>query len=226
MHALINNGKRLSSLDSTASFLNSNTSSGVEESRKRIRLMTEESIASTSSQSVDVTEINMDDNETTSGSIASDVYNSYNVPEGMFYHQHNGKHWVHKMYWKMKTTLKSGNITKENICITCCLRLDGKPRDAHAWKSFVKSSALDNMKNHIKKMHPELIPDEPSIKREVEKKKATYKGSASMSMVKFMKPLLKKHTVDITRWLHLNGIPFNVLTSPEFQDIHENHYDN
>ena len=47
-----------------------------------------------------------------------------------------------------------------------------------------------------------------------------------MSMVKFMKKLLKQHKVDITRWLCLNGIPFNVSTSSEFWDIHEKHYDN
>ena len=41
-----------------------------------------------------------------------------------------------------------------------------------------------------------------------------------------MKPWLKQHKVEITRWLYLNGIPFNVLTSSEFWDIHENYYDN
>ena len=41
-----------------------------------------------------------------------------------------------------------------------------------------------------------------------------------------MKPLLKQHKVDITRWLYLNGIWFNVSTSPEFWAIHEKHYDN
>ena len=45
-------------------------------------------------------------------------------------------------------------------------------------------------------------------------------------MVKFTKLLLKQHKVDITRWLYLNGIPFNLLTSPEFRAIHEKHYDN
>ena len=35
-----------------------------------------------------MTGINMDDYETTSGSIASDVYDSYNVPEGIFHHKH------------------------------------------------------------------------------------------------------------------------------------------
>ena len=47
-----------------------------------------------------------------------------------------------------------------------------------------------------------------------------------MSMVKFMKPSWKQHKVDITRWLYLNGIPFNVSNSPEFRAIHKNHYDN
>ena len=32
--------------------------------------------------------------------------------------------------------------------------------------------------------------------------------------------------MDITRWLYLNGIPFNVPTSPEFWAIHEKHYKN
>ena len=45
-------------------------------------------------------------------------------------------------------------------------------------------------------------------------------------MVKFMKPSLKQHKVDITRWLYLNGIPFNVSTSSGFQAIHEKYYDN
>ena len=105
----------------------------------------------------------MDDDETTSGSIASDGYYSCNVPEGIFLHQHNGQHWVHKMYRELKTPLKTGTLTKENICIPCCCNLDGKPRDAHAWKFFVKSSVFDNLKKHIKKMRPELIPDEPYI---------------------------------------------------------------
>ena len=47
-----------------------------------------------------------------------------------------------------------------------------------------------------------------------------------MYMVKFMKPSLKQHKVDITRWLYLNGVPFNVSTSSEFRAIHENHYEN
>ena len=55
----------------------------------------------------------MDDGDTTSGSIASDGYDSYNVPEGIFRHQHNGRHWVHKMYHKFKTPLKSGTVTKK-----------------------------------------------------------------------------------------------------------------
>ena len=45
-------------------------------------------------------------------------------------------------------------------------------------------------------------------------------------MVKFTKQSLKQHKVDITRWLYLNGIPFNVLTSPKFRAIHKKHYDN
>ena len=109
----------------------------------------------------------MDADETSSGSIASDCYNSYNIPKGIFHHQHNGRHWVHNMYCKLNTTLKSGNLTKQNICIPCCLSLDGKPIDAHAWKKFVKSSALDNLKKHIKKIYPGLIPSKPSIQQEV-----------------------------------------------------------
>ena len=86
--------------------------------------MTKESIASESSQSVDVTGINMDDDDTTSGSIASYGYYSYNVPEGIFHHHNNGQQWVHKMYQKLKTPLKLGTITKENLCIPCCCSLD------------------------------------------------------------------------------------------------------
>ena len=40
-----------------------------------------------------------------------------------------------------------------------------KSIDAHAWKNSVKSSALDNLKKHIKKMHTELIPAKPSIQQ-------------------------------------------------------------
>ena len=90
----------------------------------------------------------------------------------------------------------------------------------------MKNSALDNLKKHIKKLHPELIPAETSIQQEVAKKKSKYKGATSMSMVRFMKPSLKQHKVDITRWLYLNGIPFNVSTSSEFRAIHEKYYDN
>ena len=47
-----------------------------------------------------------------------------------------------------------------------------------------------------------------------------------MSMVKCMKSSLNQHKVDISRWLYLNGITFNVLTSPEFWSIHYKHCDN
>ena len=90
----------------------------------------------------------------------------------------------------------------------------------------MKSSSLDNLENHMKKMNPELIPAEPSIRQEVAKKQSKDKGATSMSMVKFMKPSLKQHKVDITRWLYLNGIPFNVSTSSEFRAIHKKYYDN
>ena len=151
----------------------------------------------------------MNDNKTTSGSIASDGYNFCKLPEGIIHHRHNGQQWVHKMYRKLKTPLKSGTLTKENICIPCCYSLDGKPIYAHAWKKFVKSSELDNMKKHINKMHPGLIPAEPSIRQEVANKQGKYKGAVSMSMVKFIKPSSKQHKVGITRLLYLNGIPFN-----------------
>ena len=77
----------------------------------------------------------------------------------------------------------------------------------------MKSSVLENLKKHIKKLHPGLVPAEPSIQQEVAKKKSKDKGTTPMSMVKFMKPSLKQHKLDITRWLYLNGIPFNVSTS-------------
>ena len=80
MHNFLNNGKQPAWSDSTASSLNSNTSSGVEDSINQIILTTEESIASESSKSVDVTGINVDDDDNTSASIASDVYGYYNVP--------------------------------------------------------------------------------------------------------------------------------------------------
>ena len=142
MNAFLNNGNRPASNEPTASFLSSKTSSGVEYSRKQISLTSEEFIASASYQLVDATGINMDDDETTSGSIASDGYDSYNVPEVIFHHQHIRRHWFHKIYQKLKTPLKYGTLTKENICIPCFRSLDGKPGDNHAWKKFVKSSAL------------------------------------------------------------------------------------
>ena len=74
MHAFKKNGKRPESSDSTASLLNSKKSYGVKESIKLIRLTTKEPIAIASSQSVDVTGINMDDDEITSVSIASNWY--------------------------------------------------------------------------------------------------------------------------------------------------------
>ena len=77
----------------------------------------------------------------------------------------------------------------------------------------MKSSVLDNLKKHIKKLHPELIPAKTSIQQEVAKKQSKDKGATPMSMVIFMKPSLNQHKVDITRWLYLNGIPFNVSTS-------------
>ena len=92
MNDFLNNGKRPASSDSTASFLNSKTSSDVEDSSKRIFLTTEESTASASSQFFDVTGININDDETISGSIASDDYDSYNISKGVFYHEHNGRH--------------------------------------------------------------------------------------------------------------------------------------
>ena len=72
---------------------------------------------------------------------------------------------------------------KENFCILCCRSLDGKPRYAHLWKTFVKSSALDNMKEHINKMHPELIPVNPCIQQKAAKKQAKDNVAESMSMV-------------------------------------------
>ena len=86
MYTFLNNGKRPASIDSTASLLNSKKLSISKYSIKRISLMTKESIASVSSQSVDVTGINIDDYETTSVSIALDGYDSYNAPEGIFNH--------------------------------------------------------------------------------------------------------------------------------------------
>ena len=151
MNAFLNNGEQSASSNSTDYFLNSKTSSRVEDSSKLISLTDGESITSSPFQLFDVTWIDMYDNETVSGSIASYGYNSYTVPEGIFYLQHNRRHWVHKMYRKLKNPLKSGTITKENICILCCHSLDDKPIDAHAWKKFLRSSALDNMKKCINK---------------------------------------------------------------------------
>ena len=74
-------------------------------------------------------------------------------------------------------------------------------------------------------MYPEFIPAENSIQQKVAKKQSKDRGATSMSMVKFMKTLLKKHKLDIARWLYLNGIPFNVSTSSEFRAIHEKYYD-
>ena len=183
MNAFLNNGNRPASSNFAASLLNSKTSSCIKESSKRMRLTTEEPIASALLQSVDVTGINMDDNETTSGSIGSDGYDYYYVPEGIFHQQHNGGKWIHKMYLKLKTPLNSGTLTKENICIPCCFNLDGKPRYSHAWKKFMKISALENMKKHIQIVHPELIPAKPSRQKEVANKQSKYKGTESMSMV-------------------------------------------
>ena len=47
-----------------------------------------------------------------------------------------------------------------------------------------------------------------------------------MSMIKCMKASLNQHKVDITGWLYLSGIPFNISTSPEFWAIHEKHCNN
>ena len=88
----------------------------------------------------------------------------------------------------------------------------------------MKSSAYENLKNHIKKMHPEIIPAKTSIQQKLAKKQAKGNSAASMSMVNFIKPSLKQYRVDITRWFYLNGIPFNVLTSPGFRAIHEKNY--
>ena len=75
-------------------------------------------------------------------------------------------------------------------------------------------------------MHHELIPYGPSIQQEVAKKQAKEKNSTPMYMVNFMKPSLNKHKVDITRWLCLNVIPFNVCSSSEFWAIYKEYYDN
>ena len=74
----------------------------------------------------------MDDDETNSGSIVSYGYGSYNVTEVIFHHQHNRRHWVHKIYQTLKTPLKSGTLTKETLCIPCCRSLYVKPIYAHA----------------------------------------------------------------------------------------------
>ena len=191
MNAFLNNEKQPASSDSNSSLLKPKTSLGVEDSINIISLTTKEYIASASSQLVDVTVINIDDDETTSGSIDSYVYDTYNIPEGIFHNQHNGRHWVHKMYQNLKTPLKYSTLTKENICIPCCRILYGKPRDSHARKKIVKSSALDNLKKNNEKMYPELIPAKPSIQQEVTKKQDKEKDATSMSMMKFMKPSFK-----------------------------------
>ena len=82
MHAFLKNGKWPSSRDSADSYSNSKKSYGIKDSSKWIRLTTKESIVIASSQSVIVAEININDNDTTSGRIASDGYNFYNVSEG------------------------------------------------------------------------------------------------------------------------------------------------
>ena len=64
-------------------------------------------------------------------------------------------------------------------------------------ENFVKSSYLDNLKKHIKKIHPEFIPDKPYIEQGVANKQSKYNGAELISIVKFMKPVLKKHKVDI-----------------------------
>ena len=88
----------------------------------------------------------------------------------------------------------------------------------------MESIALANLKKHINKIHPEVIPAEPSIQKQVAKKQDKKKGAASMSMVKCIKPSLNQYRLDITRWFYLNGIPFNVLTPPGFRAIHEKNY--
>ena len=45
---------------------------------------------------------------------------------------------------------------------------------------FLKSSALENMKKHIKKIHSELIQDKPSIQQEIAKKQSKENGAAPM----------------------------------------------
>ena len=90
----------------------------------------------------------------------------------------------------------------------------------------MKSSTLENLNNHIKKIHHELIPDKPSIQREVKNKQAKDNDAATMSVIKLMKPSLNQNKVDITICLYLNDIPFNTSTSPTFRDIYEKHYDN
>ena len=124
------------------------------------------------------------------------------------------------------TPLKSGTIMKENLCFPCCRSLGSDPRYSHTWEMFVKSSALDNLKKHINKIHPGLMIEETSIQHEVSKKQSKYNGADSMSMVNFIKPSLKQHKVDITRWFYLDGIPFNISTSHAFWAIHKKHYDN
>ena len=47
-----------------------------------------------------------------------------------------------------------------------------------------------------------------------------------MSIVKFIKSSLNQHKANISRWLYLNGIPFNVSTFPGFWALHEKHYNN
>ena len=44
-----------------------------------------------------MTRINTDEDETPIVSIDSHGYDPYNVPEGVFHHHHNGRHWVQKM---------------------------------------------------------------------------------------------------------------------------------
>ena len=61
------------------------------------------------------------------------------------------------MEYRYFTLLEWRTLVESLIYDTFC-----EPSVAH-WKKFAKSIVIDNTKKHVKEMHPEIIPDKPSI---------------------------------------------------------------
>ena len=91
----------------------------------------------------------------------------------------------------MKDSAKIRHSNEGKYLYSMLLQFKWKTKRFPCVEKVRESSELDNLMKHIKKVHPEIIPDKPYTQQEVAKKQDKEKVATSMSMVKFTKQSLK-----------------------------------